>query len=255
MHKAVILQGTAGCSHLHGAGGRLKNGGENMTGSLRLIFLSFLVSLLLSGCGLFSKSKGVGEVELTPAEEKKGKLLRRIDRKFENPEAHFELGQLYQADGLWVQAENEYNITLSFDPAHRKAQAALVKVLLNSGDTAKGELSAEIFMNQVSGSASGSLRLAIAFQKEQLDDYALACYRQALRLAPNSAKINRQIGYYFLSRGDENRARDYLSRSFDLNPNQPEVAGELGRLGVAVRIPRKTEKSTKKLDEIVEESE
>ena len=212
-----------------------------MTGSLRLIFLSFLVSLLLTGCGLFSKSKGADEVELTPAEQEKLKLLKQIDRKFETPEAHFELGQLYQADGLWVQAENEYNIALSFDPAHRRAQAALVKVLLDSGDTAKGELSAEIFMNQVSGSASGSLRLAIAFQKEQLDDYALACYRQALRLAPNSAKINRQIGYYFLSKGDENRARDYLSRSFEIQPNQSDVALTLGQLGVEIRIPQKTE--------------
>ena len=259
MYRTVILQGTARCSPLHEGGGRLKNGGENMTGSLRLIFLSFLVSLLLSGCGLFSKSKGVDEVELTPAEEEKSKLLKKIDRKFENPEAHFELGQLYQADGLWVQAENEYNITLSFDPAHRRAQAAMVKVLLDGGDTAKGELSAEIFMNQVSGSASGSRRLGVAFQKEQLDDYALACYRQALRLAPNSASIKRQIGYYFLSKGDEDRARDYLIQSFDLNPNQPEVAGELGRLGVPVRTPRKTEKDTKKLDKAmdkaIEESE
>jgi hypothetical protein len=47
-----------------------------------------------------------------------------------------------------------------------------------------------------------------------------------------------------------------LSRSFQLNPNQPDVAGELGRLGVAVKIPRKTEKNTdaKKLDKMVEKS-
>jgi len=73
-------------------------------------------------------------------------------------------------------------------------------------------------------------------------------------LAPNSAKINRQIGYYYLSKNDKNRAKDYLTRSFQLNPNQPEVAGELGRLGVGVKIPRKTEKG-KRLDKIVEESD
>jgi hypothetical protein len=36
---------------------------------------------------------------------------------------------------------------------------------------------------------------------------------------------------------------------------QPEVAGELGRLGVSVKIPRKTQKRTKKLDRIVERSD
>ena len=32
-------------------------------------------------------------------------------------------------------------------------------------------------------------------------------------------------------------AKDYFIRSFQLNSNQADVAGELGRLGVAVRIP------------------
>ena len=107
-------------------------------------------------------------------------------------------------------------------------------------------------MNQTAGSAAESLKLAEAFKNQQLDEYALACYQQALRLAPNSPKINRQIGYYYLSKGETERARDYLSRSFDLDSNQPEVAGVLGRLGVEVRIPRKTEKYTKKLDKIIQ---
>ena len=219
--------------------------------------LAFLIcALLFGGCNSGkAKAPQVDEVKRTPAEEKKARLLRRVDRRFENPETHFKLGQLYQADGLWSQAEHKYNIALRFDPAHREAQAAMVKVLADSGNTAKSDLSAEIYMNQASSSAAGSLRLALAFQKQALDEYALACYRQALHLAPNSAKINRQIGYYYLSRNDKVRAQDYLTRSFQLNPNQPEVAGELGRLGTEVRIPRKTKKSTKKLDRIVEESD
>ncbi len=219
--------------------------------------LALLVcALLFGGCdGGKAKAPQVDEVKRTPAEEKKAKLLRRVDREFENPETHFELGQLYQADGLWSQAEHQYNITLNFDPTHREAQAARVKVLLESGDTAKAKLLADEYMGQASISAGGSLRLALAFQKQALDEYALACYQQALRLAPSSAKINRQIGYYYLSKNDKARAHDYLTRSFQLNPNQPEVAGELGRLGVPVRIPRKTEKRTKRLDKIVEESD
>ena len=217
--------------------------------------LAFLVCILLfAGCN-GGRAKAPKEVERTLAEEKKAKMLKAIEREFEDADAHFELGQLYQADGLWAQAEHQYNIALSFDPAHRQAQAARVKVLLESGDTAKAELLADEYMGRASVSAAGSLRLALAFQKEGLDEYALDCYQQALRLAPNSAKINRQLGYYYLSKNDKDRARDYLSRSFQLNTNQPEVAGELGRLGVAVEIPRKTEKRTKKLDKIVEESD
>jgi len=229
-----------------------------MSGKQEFIGLIFLVCILLfGGCnsGSRGEAEALKEVERTPAEETKAGLLKRIDRKFEDPDAHFELGQLYQADGLWAQAEYHYNTALSFDPAHRNSQAAMVKLLADSGDKAKAELTADIYMNQVSSSAAGSLRLAMAFQKQEMDEYALACYRQALHLAPNSAKVNRQIGYYYLSKGDKVQAQEYLTRSFQLNPNQPEVAGELGRLGIAVKIPRKTEQETKKLDRIVEQSD
>ena len=231
-----------------------------------IMFVFFMIMacafLLSGGCdsikGIFSKkakAPGVDEVEMTPAEEKKAKLLKQIDHKFENPEAHYELGQLYQANSLWIQAEREYNTALSFDPAHRGAQAAMVKVLLDSGDTAKAKVAADFYMNQVASSATESLRLALAFQKQQLDEYALGCYRQALHLAPNSAKINRQIGYYYLSKVNKEMAKEYLSRSFQLDPTQPEVAGQLGRLGVTIKVPRKTETDTKKLDKIVEQSD
>jgi tetratricopeptide (TPR) repeat protein len=221
----------------------------------QFISLTFLICTLLFGGCERGRSKELKELARTPAEEEKAALLKQLDRKFEDPEGHYKLGKLYQADGLWTQAEHEYTITLGFDPVHRRAQAARVKVLLGSGDTAGSEFSANFYMNQASTSAAGSLRLAMAFQKETLDEYAMACYQQALRLAPNSAIINRQIGYYYLSRGNQVQAQDYLSRSFQLDPHQPEVAGELGRLGIPVRIPRKIQRSTKKLNRIVEQSD
>ena len=211
--------------------------------------------LLFGGCeDPKAKVAGVDRVETIPAEKKKADLLELLDRKFENPDAHFELGQLYKAEGLWPKAEYHNNIALSFDPAHRQAQAAMAKVFLDSGDADKSKNYADIYMNQVAGSAGQSLELALAFQRQQLDEYALGCYRRALHLAPNAAKIHRQIGYYYLSRGDTIQAKEYLSRSFQLDPRQPDVAGELGRLGVEVRIPRKTEMHTKKLDKMIEQS-
>jgi tetratricopeptide (TPR) repeat protein len=210
------------------------------------------ILLLLGGCGGKARPKEVGRTE---AEKKKVKLLKAIESKFEDAESHFKLGKLYQADGLWAQAEDQYGIALNFDPVHRQAQASRVKVLVSGGDAAKAKLLADEYIKQASISAAASLQLALAFQEQGLDEYALKCYQQALYMAPNSAKINRQIGFYYLGKGNKDTAREYLSRSFQLNPNQPDVAGELGRLGVAVKIPRKTEKSTKKLDKIVEKSD
>jgi Tfp pilus assembly protein PilF len=216
-----------------------------------IIFLSFV--LVFGGCGRGSRETPK-EIAATPSELHRAELQNTISRKFENPQAHYELGQSYQAEGLWAQAEYHYNIAMSFDPSHRPAQAAMINCLRASGDTAKADTTADVYISQVSGSAEESLRLALAFQKERLDNLALTCYQQALRLAPNSAKINRQIGYYYMSKQDLVRAKEYLYRSFQLNPNQPEVAGELGRLGVDVTGAR-AGSNVKKLDRIVTDSE
>jgi tetratricopeptide (TPR) repeat protein len=179
--------------------------------------------------------------------------MGEIDNKFENPEAHYKLGQLNQNEGRWAQAQYEYNIALSFDPAHRPAQAGIIYVLKSMGDQGKANMTADTYIMQTSGSAEESLRLALAFQKEKLDELALRAYQQALRIAPNSAKINRQLGYYYLSKGDKVSARQYLLTSFRLNPKQADVAGELGRLGVDISGARLS--SGKNVDRIITEAD
>jgi uncharacterized protein HemY len=198
-----------------------------------ILCLSLFLICTFVGCESETKSEPV----LMSAEEKKTVVLEQLNRKFENPDAHFELGQLYQAEGNWTKAEYHYNVALGFDPAHRPAQAAIVKGLIRNGDKAKADQYAKAYINQVSSSATASLQLAEAFENNDLEGYAFDCYQQALRLKPNSPKVNKQVGYYYLKNEDEEKAKEYLSRSFQFNPNQADVAGELGRLGVVVRIP------------------
>jgi len=220
-------------------------------GFIGAIVLLCLLSLLgcqsLKNIGKPAKPK---EIELTSTELEKAKLLKQLDRKYENPEVHYKLGELYQAEGRWAEADQHYGVALGFDPVHRRAQAGRVKVLQQLGDTEKAAMLADIYIEQASTSALASLQLALAFQKQQMDDYALRCYEQALRLAPNSARVNKQIGYYYLAKGDRGRAKDYLMRSYQINPNQPEVAGELGRLGVEITRRTGPDQSSKKLEKL-----
>jgi tetratricopeptide (TPR) repeat protein len=187
--------------------------------------------------GISCRPERISKDSRSPTERRKAELLEQLDQKFENPDVHFELGQVYQAEEQWAEAEYHYNVALRFNPAHRPAQAAMVKGLIDIGNTAKAEQHAKDYINQVSGSAMASLQLADSFDKQGLDKYALASYQQALRTAPNSSEVNKQLGYYYLKKGDKAKAKDYLSRSFQINPNQPDVSGELGRLGIVVKIP------------------
>ena len=230
---------------------------------LSRIFCSILIVsfLFAAGCGdkqLFSEDflnfkKDEGEVNQTSLEVEKSNLLKRLEKKYSDADSHYELGRIYQKESSWAQAEREFSIALNFDPVLRDAQAGRVKVLIDLGDDTKSDFLTEEYIGRAGNSALASLELGLAFQQHTLDDQALECYRQALRLAPNSAKINRQIGFYYLAKADDVRAYDYLSRSFQLNPNQPDVANQLGRLGVAVRVPKKRAGDTKRIDKKVEE--
>ena len=210
-----------------------------------ILLLCCLLSLVLAGCeSQEMKASEAERMRKLPAEARKATLLQSLESRFENPVVHYELAQLYHAEGRWPKAEYHYNIALSFDPANADAQAAMVKLFLDSGDTAKAKNYADNYVIQVKDSDIQSLRLAMAFEKQQLDEYALTCYQQALNLAPDSARINKQMAYYYLAKNNKDRAKEYLVRSFQLDPSQPKVAGELGRLGVEVKIPRKTVEST-----------
>jgi tetratricopeptide (TPR) repeat protein len=212
---------------------------------LVLIFTFVLLlcsALLLVGCNEQQSSDSAPKVTMPP-EARKAELLNLLERKFENPQAHFQLGQMYHTEGLWAKAEYRYNVALGFDPAHADAKAAMVKLFLDSGDSAKSKTHAETYMNRAASSATQSLRLAVAFHKQQLDEYALDSYQQAFSLAPDSAEVNKQMGLYYLDKDDKVLAKEYLIRSFNIDSKQPDVAGELGRLGVEVRIPGQTDKT------------
>ena len=228
--------------------------------SCTLLLAFFAYTLLPGGCTPTTES---GKIQTTQAkkltqtstENEKFKLLKSIDRRFDNPDAHFELGQLYQAEGLLVSAEYHYSTALRFDPVHRDAQAAMVKMKTENGDTAGAKILAYNYMKEVTTSSTGSRRLGMAFQRQGLDEYALSCYQQAIRVEPESAENFKQLGYYYLSKSDKVRARDYLSRSFEIKSNQPDVALTLGQLGVEIKIPQKVEVNPEQLKKSGEDTE
>jgi tetratricopeptide (TPR) repeat protein len=164
-------------------------------------------------------------------------LLAELQQKFENPQAHYKLARVYHKAQNWNKAEWYYNNALGFDPANRAAQAGLVKLFIDRGETAKAEQYANSFIRQAAPSVRETLRLGWEFKQLNLDDYTLRCFRQAVDAEPNSFEANKQIGFYYRDKGDTAKAKQYLLKSFELNPRQPEVAGALGKLGVVVELP------------------
>jgi len=225
---------------------------------LKILLMTTVVSaIIFAGCNGKQKTatgEKISDKELGGEQEKQQKQLqKKIDKKYDDAKSHYELGKLYHSEGMWDKAEWEYNKALAFDPMHHDAQASMVKLQIDRGDTTKSSVVADLYISQASVSAKHSLILGRAFQSRGLDEYALACYKQAHNLAPNSVAINKQLAYYYLAKKDNANAEMYLRKTFELDPSQSEVAGELGRLGVQVQLPTKQAKQAKKIDRMSDE--
>ncbi|MFC1761345.1 tetratricopeptide repeat protein [Planctomycetota bacterium] len=202
---------------------------------LRVGFLLVLTLGILSGC--VREPQKVDRSALNTLPDKESYLLGKLDVRFESPDVLCELGRYYHEEGRWDKAQYYYSTALGFDPAHRRSQAGQVKMYVDKGDIAQAEQLVQRYQRQLWNTPTEMVDLASALADEKLETYALDCFTKALQVAPHSADTNKQLGIYYLNRGDNQQAREYLTRSFEINPNQPEVAGALGRLGVIVEVP------------------
>jgi len=225
-----------------------------MAKSIRMLVAGLLLFVLIGGCDL-NRKKGEEVVVPTKEELKKGKVEKRLERRWDDANAHYELGKIYMADSMWSQAENEFAIAMGYDPVHWDSAAATIRTLVESEQNTKAQILAENYIRRGRYSASASLLLGKAFQKEYFDEYALSCFEQALRIAPDSAGLNREIGFYYLSKNDEVRAVSYLKHSFEIDPRQADVARALGKLGVMVELPRGKGPNPKRLDSLLKKQD
>jgi len=199
-------------------------------------FILFSV-LLVCGCQQPQNKPIEDEIDFVGSDLRKLELQQRLDRKYNDPGIHYELGKIYQSEGLWDKAIFEFTLAKSYDPVNWESAAAIVKTLYQDGKNDQAKATAEKYIKQAGYSAGSSLNLGKAFQTEMLDDEALTCYNHALKIAPTSAELNKQIGFYYYEKNDLIRAEQFLRRSFEIEPT-PEVSGALGRLGIAVNLPR-----------------
>ncbi len=171
--------------------------------------------------------------------DKESYLLSKLQTRYQDPDTHCELGRYYLNQGLFDKAKYHLERALGFEASNRTAQAAYVRLTGKlQGEMAAQRLCAE-YQRQILSSTTEMLALAKALGNEGLDTLSLDCFQKVLSIHPNSAEANRQLGYFYLARKNNDKAKLYFSKSFQLNSNQPDVAGELGRLGVTIETPNR----------------
>lgn len=198
----------------------------------------WLAGALITGVIVFTGCQTAGNVYSTPISQKEQYLLSLVDRNFQDPQAHYLLAQYYHTEGRWDKALYQIDLALRFGPYFRKAQVAKVRYLLDQDKTSLAQEAVDRFVKQSARNPDGLVDLAKTLQQEGLDQYALYCLEQAKTLCPKSPLVFKELGLYHLAKDQTTRAREYLLRSFELNPTQADVARALGRIGVVVEAPK-----------------
>jgi Tfp pilus assembly protein PilF len=196
-----------------------------------------MVGSLVAGCLAPANKPVEGDarktVKLAPVEDE-GALLGAIEKDFSNADLHFRLARVYHQKGQGASAEFEYERALVFDPLHFDSQAALVKLWMDSGNSAKAEGEVDKYIDRA-GNAKNLVGLGTAFHRQGLLEPAKRCYELAIQREPNNPAAYKQMGLYYLSKNDKTNAGQMFAKSFELNPYQSDVAMELGRLGVTIK--------------------
>jgi Flp pilus assembly protein TadD len=208
-----------------------------MTRTVKTVSL-ILALIFFFGCETTPTAPSSESQEADIQLSQKELLLEQIDKKYENPEAHYQLGKLAYQEGRLDKADFEYRVALGFNPVHYRAQAGVVRVAVDQKQKERARITAELYISQTAVSAPASLRLGKAFENEGLGEYALSCFYQAAGLEPKNPEPYKCIGYHYLEKGDKVQAEENFRRSFELDPYQADIAAELGRMGVMVGLPR-----------------
>jgi Flp pilus assembly protein TadD len=70
-------------------------------------------------------------------------------------------------------------------------------------------------------------QLAVLYDQLQMDDKALIEYRRALDEHPKDAELWNDLGYFYLSRGDANRAEGWFRQALQIHPKHQKCQGNL----------------------------
>jgi tetratricopeptide (TPR) repeat protein len=195
-----------------------------------------IAAAMIAGCQ--PKAANDSLAGLSPDQQKQ-RLFEQFEARFGTPMAHFKLAEIYRNEGELRKAGYHFETAADFKPYFWEAQAASVKAYLDANAPDKPAQLQDKWATMVTH-ADDCLSLAKAYENAGLTAQAKAIYDKAERVAPKSAKVFKASGFFYLAQKDKAIAEVKFRRSFELDPYQPDVSAELGKMGVIVQSPRKT---------------
>ncbi|HUW81305.1 MAG TPA: tetratricopeptide repeat protein [Phycisphaerae bacterium] len=208
-----------------------------------------LVSISVSGCTTHTVGElnrmGLDEYRKVRYSEAKAYFEQAWKMDRERPVTLYNLGRCAMAMGQQRFRQGRFAASLRyldeaihwFDsaiesfPGYTDAQIAHVQALDLQGKYRKALQAAEWADTYVGPGAKQKLVLAGHYERIGDLDEALLCYRQAAAIESDNSYVRAELGRFYARQGLTSQARAEFQRAQELRPTDPDVAGDLARLG------------------------
>ena len=214
-----------------------------------LLTLVLAASLGLSGCNVYyadqATKRGVRAYEAAKEARKHGDAqkanmyYRQAQQEFETaayndstaPDRHYNVGRVCQDLKQYDRAIESYDSAIRYLPGYYKAHWGTVYCLVKG--RAPQEQVDEAVTRAV-GIVEPSrvyLTLAMSYYHVGRRDDMPVVLNKAARAGAMDAYVQAVVGRFYRAIGDKPMAIKHLAIAYELNPNQPGVARDLGALG------------------------
>jgi tetratricopeptide (TPR) repeat protein len=144
-------------------------------------------------------------------------------------EAHLSVGQLYEAQNKFAEAEQEYKLALGIDPSSSDAVVGLANVYMRGRRFPEAEDYLRKVIVQRPNDAAAHIQLGRILAADQKYDDAIAELQTSLKLAPNNAAAQRDLADVYMSGAKYAEAEGAYRTLLATQPNDPELHHQLGQ--------------------------
>ncbi|HAF70934.1 MAG: Peptidil-prolyl cis-trans isomerase [Acetothermia bacterium 64_32] len=136
----------------------------------------------------------------------------------QNPQAHFRLAELYREQGLYVQADREYQQAIEAEPGFLAAYIGQGDAAMAMGLYGRAIECFREALGLQTGSRTIELRLAEAYLRDEQYDQAQPLLEELLEEEPEGVTVRVLMGDLLLAQGDPQGAIGHYKKAFEKNP-------------------------------------
>ncbi len=214
------------------------------------LVLVLALGLVLGGCNMYyadqATNRGKVAFEAATEAEKHGDIreaefnYHKAQLEFETAvqqdptgtDRHFNLASAYQELKEYDQAIGKYDRALQCHPGNGKAHSGKINCLVEMRAPQKQiDEAVATAVSIVRQPGRIYLTLAMAYYHAGRTGEVPAALNKAAKAAPSDPNVQATVGRFYRALGDIDSARKHLRIAYQLNPEEPNVAYELGILG------------------------